>query len=332
MGKITPTWVGNFETNLSALIDDEANRQVKNLVWDQFMDLRKGESLRELIFFLINTQKLTNEGQGGNKRMDDILAYNFEFSHSDFGAGLKLRKNEIEDNVMVGSGMPMMNYSAQWAINMGALGARHPEDTFVSLLSAGTSTPGYDGVNFFSASHPVNPYLTGGPTFQNHLTGAASGAFPGACPIDGSDLAVAETNFAKAVAFIESLTGPNGKPRNLKVAKALGGPLKKKSLLKVLDTKFLSTGSIENVVSRYGIEPVIATSLGADLSYYLFCEWSPGSGGPFIYSNREDFHLSSYAFDSSVTLARMKEFEWHYDGRNAGTYGHPYLVFKVSET
>ena len=27
-------------------------------------------------------------------------------------------------------------------------------------------------------------------------------------------------------------------------------------------------------------------------------------------------------------LARLKQFEWHYDGRDGATYGHPFLLFK----
>lgn len=114
---------------------------------------------------------------------------------------------------------------------------------------------------------------------------------------------------------------------------ALAGVGLRKRLAEICDTKYLTLNGIENVVSRYGIEPEIAAEIPADQKhYYLFCEWTPGAGGGLIYQNREAYVLSSYSLATEAELQRRKEYEWSFDGRNGAAYGRPELVFKVKAT
>lgn len=341
--KITPTWIQDFETGLHGLIHRHGERITRNLIWDKYVDVRTSTAGRDMYFFLIESMKLHREGQGGNKRFDDIVAHKFEIVNENVGAGLTLTKNEIDDNQMKESGMPMLDYAGAWAAKQGANAARWPQDVMFELLAAGESSVCYDGLPFFSKAHLTNPFLPSGPTFANLLSGAAASTpstdpndagYPGACPIDESvDLDAAAANFAEAIAYIESLLGPDGKPRNLVVKRALAGSRLKKRLLEVTDTKYLSMNGIENVISRYGVEAEVAAEFGASsLDYHLFAEWDASEGGGLIYQNREDYALTSFVGMTQADLARMKRFEWHYDGRNVGSYGHPYLVFKVKAT
>lgn len=168
------------------------------------------------------------------------------------------------------------------------------------------------------------------------LTGASAGAYPGACPIDPTNAATldaAATNFARAVAYIQSLRGPDGHPRHLKVTHAMTGLLLQKRILEILDTKYLTLNGIENVVSRYQIEPVVAAEIPADaLYFYLWVEMIPGEGGGLIYQDREGAVLSSYAAESYPQLQLRKEFLWTMDGRDGMGYGHPWGVFLVKPT
>ena len=337
--KITPTWVGNFETRLNTLIDGASERMARNLLWDRIMDVRESATGRELYFWLIEAAKLHREGQGGNKRFDDLVANSFEIVNENIGDGLILTKNEIQDNMMAGEnlrGMPALDYAASWARQMGANAARWPQDVLFELLAAGESTRGYDGEYFFSGAHPINPFNAAAGTYANLFKTSGGATGPGACPIDSANASTLDTaaaNFAKAVAYVQGLTGANGRPRNLVVKYALAGVGLRKRLSEILDTKFLTTSGIENVVSRYGIEPLIAAEIPAtDLYYYLVCEIMPGEGGPLVFQKREDFALTSYSLMDLAELQRRKEFEWSYDGRNAGAYGHPFLIFKVKAT
>lgn len=328
--KVTPSWVGTFETNLQTLIQDAWKRMTPHLVWDKFMDVKQSATLRELYFWLIESAKIVDEGLGGNKRFDDIAATFFEVDNTRSGLGLRLTKDEIEDNMMASPalrGMPALEYSANWARQMGGNAGYRPQDIlFNNLIANGETAKGYDGQFFFSSSHPTNPALETGvsTTYSNLQTGVEIDA------TNASTLDAAVSNFAKAVANVRTIVMPNGKPRNLVVRYALAGPLLQKRLNEILDTKYFGTGqgSTENVVSRYGIEPVIASELTSATDYYLACEMLPGEGGPFIWQDRLPYALTSYAPETLAELQRRKEFEWSFDGRNAGAFGHPYLFHK----
>jgi len=329
---ITPQWLSDFETSLNVLISSQSERIVRNLIWDKVADQKESKARRELYFFLLESMKLTAENLGGNKRFDEMVAKSLEIENKEFGAGLVLTRNEIEDNQMKDpAGMPPLDYAAAWARKMAANAARFPQDALFDLLATGETATGYDGVAFFSASHPT--FDAAGTTFQNLLTGGASGSFPGACPIDAGGAAtldIAATNFGKAVAFVEGLTGADGKTRNLKVKYAMAGVGLRKRLLELLDTKYLTTTGIENVISRYGIEPIIASEItAASTYYYLICEFEPGEGGPLIYQRRREFELRPFSYTDDAALSRARQLEWHFDGRNAMAFGHPWMIFKV---
>lgn len=342
--KITPSWVATFETNTQTLIQDAWARRNKTLVWDLFMDTKQSGTGRELYFWLLETARIRDEAQGGNKRFDDIAATYFEIVNKNSGDGLTLTKNEIEDNMMAGSalrGMPALDYAANWARQKGGNAAYWPQEKLFELVNAGKGTTisaAYDGRPFFDTAHPINPFNVGLGTYANLLTGAVNGAYPGACPIDTTNAAtleIAHENFANAVAYVEGLTQPNGLPRGLKVKYALSGTRLRKRLNEILSVKYFGTGqgSTENVIATYGIEPVIVPEIPAtSLSYALFCEMIPGEGGPFIFQDREPYVLTSYQPATQLELQIRKEFTWSFDGRNSAAYGHPYLCFWVDPT
>jgi phage major head subunit gpT-like protein len=337
--KITPSWVATFETNQQTLIQDAWARMRPNLVWDKFMDVRQSQTGRELFFWLLETARITDEGQGGNKRFDDIAATFFEIVNKNSGAGLRLTRNEIEDNMMAGEslrGMPSLDYAASWSRQMGGSAAYWPQELLFTLLAGGKTTKGYDAVNFFATNHPINPSAgSGAGTYSNLIS---------AKPIGSSvSLDVAASNLSDVFQAIRSLRQPNGKPRNLVPRYLLAGEDLRKRAFELLDTKTLVAGAtagatgvalapIENVISRYGMEPVIATELSEAGVYYVSCEMLPGEGGPFIFQDRSPYVLTSYQPETQAELQRRKEFEWSFDGRNAGAYGHPYLMFRVEPT
>lgn len=327
--KITPQWVATFETNTQTLIQDAWARMQRHLIWDKFMDVKTSGTLRELFFWLIETAKISDQGQGGNQRFDDLAAMFFEIDNKNSGVGLRLTKNEISDNMMANpKGMPALDYAANWAKQAGGSAAYWPQEKLFELLGTATTAKSYDNVAFFSTAHPINPALTGGSTYSNRIA---------AKPIDETNaptIAEAMSNFGSVIASIASLRQPNGKPRNLVPKYLMHGPDLRKRANELLDTKFYGSGqgATENVVSRYGVEPVNATELTEAGVYYVACEMLPGEGGPIIYQQREPYVMTSYTPETLADLQRRKEFEWSFDGRNAAAFGHPYLLFRVDPT
>lgn len=326
--KVTPQWISTFETDTQTFVVDAWDRVLKNLMWDKFMDRRQSTTLRELYFWLVESASIHTEGQGGNKRYDDIAATFYEIDNANSGAGLILTKNEIEDNMMAGPnvrGMPALDYAQNWAKQIGGAAAYWPQQQlFTSLIANGKTSNGYDGVPFFSTAHPVNP-IGGAATYSNILT-----ASPLLADTDAHLLASAGYINA-AAARLRSFKQPNGQYRMLRPAALLHAPGQAYAVSKLLGSKFFNAS--DNVLTNMGIVPYCADELAAeDGVWYLAAELMPGEGGPFIYQDREPYVLTSYSSDSQIELNRRKQFEWLFDGRNAAAYGHPYLILRVEPT
>lgn len=330
---ITPAWVNRFETNVQTLIQDSWARRAKSLFWDKVMDVRESKTGRDVFFWLLETAKIVDEGFGGNKRFDDIAAQFFEVVNRNSGVGLRLTTNEIRDNQMSDAGlrgMPALDFAASWARQVGGHGAYWPQQALINLIKNGTTQNGYDGVPFFSTAHPINGFDSAAGTFSNRISG-----FPLSVVTSGVfDVAKMVYNFSQVLAAVRGTKQPNGLPRDVVFKYAIGGPDMMLALPLILETKTFGGGGVsvgpnENIVSRWGIEPIIAPELTETGVVYLVAEALPGEGGAFIFNERDPYVLSSYAPESLADLQRRKEFEWSYDGRNAALYGHPYLAVRV---
>lgn len=329
---VTPQWVGTLETNVQTLAVDAWKRVMDELMWDKMMDVRKSGTLRELLFWLIESAKISTEGLGGNKRYDDIAATFQEIDNTRSGAGLILTKDEIADNMMASGamrGMSPLDYAASWARQMGGGAAYWPQERlFTDLIGFGKVTTGpagscYDGQAFFSASHPVNP-LGGGPTFSNIATAKPLSA--------AADLPTAAANINAVVAQMRGFKMPNGKYRFMRPRVLMYDPSNDYTVSQLLDAKFFA--ATENAYfSRLKLQPICCDELAAEPGvYYIGAEIIPGEGGPFIYQDREPYVLSSYAPETLVELQRRKKFEWDFSGRNAVAYGHPFQIIRVEPT
>lgn len=332
---ITPQWVGTFQTGVQTLLSRHSESTTKNLNWDKLCSVKSSTTLVELYFFLIETMRLDKEGRGGQQRYEDIAATAIEIVNENSGSALQLTRNEIEDNQMrEPRGMPVLDFTGAWTKGVANLAMRWPQDQLFALLAQGNTAKAYDNLSFWNTAHLINPKRAATGTYANVFTGAAAGIYPGALPIDESvSLDVAISNFSKALAYVEALTGPDGKPRNAVVKYAAVGTSLKTRINQILDTKLQSNTTIENVVSRYGIEPIVFPEISlTDKSCKLICEFDDTEGGPLIFQNREDYALTMYDVDAFPELARRDSFEWRFRGRNAMAFGHPHKMFEMRAT
>lgn len=85
------------------------------------------------------------------------------------------------------------------------------------------------------------------------------------------------------------------------------------------------------IKTSYGFEPpVIAPELNEDGVWYLFCELVEDDElAGLIYQELQAYALNSYAPMTDVELGRCDEYEWKLKGRNAASFGHPFLAFRI---
>jgi phage major head subunit gpT-like protein len=342
MPALTPQYLMDLESRMQLVTENEYSRLLTGLWWQNLAKVRTTTAGKEILAWLLSTAKIYPEGKGGNIRFDDLVSTYTTMESKFSGAGLKLNKAQFEDTDGQG-----LNLAAEWSSQIGAQIAYWPQEQIADFLmhahEAGTFI-GYDGVPFFSTNHPVNPYRTGN-NFANLLTGAPSGSYPGALPIDASvpvDTALA--NLQKLFAYIASIKMPNGRqPRRLRPRFLLTSPGLTFRAVQLTQSKFIAqaasgggaaSADVEALISALGYAaPIQADELAGfedDKTYFVVCEQVTGSQlGAITYLEREPYKILYYGSQTEAELDRRDEYEWHVKGRNGIGAGHPFLLFKV---
>lgn len=356
MPALTPSFLFDFESDMQAITEREYSRLDARLWWQRFTKVRPSQSKRERIAWLLSTAMIQTQGKGGNMSFDDLVSLSTEYVNKNSGTGLRLVRDQLED--IDGSGLDL---GAQWSADIASYMRYWPQKQIAKAILNGEVGIGYDGQPFFSGAHPTNGFDTSNGTFHNLFTGGVSGNFPGACPIDASvttDVALA--NLGKLFAYIASIKMPNGEDPRFLVPRVIAGPPAMSPRLQQLtNAKFIAQAAasggggadVEQLIRNWGLqEPVqidefgagqtytlddgVTTVTGSDTTFYLGCEQMTSSQlGAFVYVDREPFKITYYTGNGGggsmeAQLDRMREFEWHCQGRNVAGYGHPFLFFK----
>lgn len=210
---------------------------------------------------------------------------------------------------------------------IGNAAAYYPEQQLFALIKAGTTQLSYDGVPFFSAAHPLNPN-GGGGTYSNIVTGVSIASGLDANPL--YDVALAQTNFAKALAAVTAQKFLGGIPRYLRPTVMFVPTALQYRAEQVTGARTISMG--DNVLVNRGIEVVVNPLLDDEPNvYYLgVADMLSEDLAPFLWWERQPFELRGYTLQDEADLSRRDEFEWHMKGRNAAAYGHPYLFYRCT--
>lgn len=346
MGQLTPKILLGVEDRMSVLSEEGFAWRSRNLWWNQVATERTSTGRKEYLTWFINNVMIRDLGSSaGNLNYSDLAAVYAEIENKFAGEGFKIPKADLED--ADGGGM---NAAASWAKGIGAYMAYWPQQKVAHVLKNGHTAAmytGYDGKPLFALDHPLNPADVSVGTFQNILTGAASGIYPGACPIHAGITAdVALTNLSNVQAYIESIAAPNGvDPRGLTGIKILCSPKLFPRAVQLTNAKLLAQAAasggggadVEALIESLGYgQPIKVPELAGfenDNTYFVVAEGvSPTEIGPIVYQNREAFRMDSYGPMTEAELGRKQEFEWQVHGRNAVAPGHPFLIFKCQAT
>jgi len=352
VAQLTPQFLFDLESNIRVISENEYERLVKNLWWRSVAKVMPSLSKKERINWLLDTAKIErpNASHGGGQAIfEDIVMQTTEYENENAVGGLELKKEQLED--LDGNGVDLATH---WARQMGAQAAYWPQKQIADAIKANPVT--YDGITYFidfaagaGNLHPVNPFNLPAGEFANHLTGAASGIYPGAVPVGGlTTLDVAIDNIQAALAFVASLKMPNGEdPRMLKLAGILHPPALTARFQQITQAQFIAqaaasgggSGDVAAVIRNFGLgTPIEAPELGSafggsDSDYYLLVEEITSNElGAFAYVDREPFSMIFHGPMTDADLARKRVFQWTTEGRNTVGAGHPYLMFKCSAT
>lgn len=324
--KLTPKFLVSFEHEIGGLVTGNWQRVVKALMWDRLMKVRPMSGKVQILTWLLESARLYREGDGGNKRFDDIVATSTALENGHVGSGLKLTKDEIEDNQLKDNpSVGALDYARKWASDIGADSAYYPQRVLFELILAGTTSLGYDGVPFFAKTHPINPE-GGGGVFSNIVENVPLVVTSGASEQD--NLLIGRKNLGKALAHVRKQRFVHGVPRFLRPT-----VLAVQTDLFDYANLLVSAGVIGQTdnVKTAQLEVLACPELDDDTpgTFYIGVEdLLSDELGAFIYGLRSEFAMNTFSPMTESDLANKDEFLWRVDGRNTATYGHPYLFYR----
>ncbi len=345
MAALTPEFLFDLESNMRLVAEEDYNRLLSNLWWQMVAKTMPSTAKRERINWLLDTAKIERTLAGGGEvSFEDILSRTTEYVNENASAGLRLKKEELEDHD--GNGVQLATH---WARQMGAYAAYWPQKEVASAIRLNGNT--YDGLPFFSAigsPHLVNPFKAAAGSFANDFTGASAGSYPGAVPINGVTFDVAVNNLQSVISYIAGIPMPNGEdPRQLRVNKILVPPALTAIAQQLTQAQYIAqaaasgggSGDISAVIRNWGFgQPVECPELaaafgGSDTTYYVLAEEiTTNELGAFVYVDREPFQMIMHGEMTDAQLARTRELQWTTEGRNVVGAGHPYLMFRCQAT
>jgi hypothetical protein len=350
---LTPEFLMNLESNMRVIVENDYAALAKELWWSNVARVHPSGSKREVINWLLSTATLDDQGMGGNMAYDDVEATFMEVTNKFAGKGLQMARNELED--LDGNGVAA---AAKWSSDIAQAFALWPQLQVSYAMNNGETSSlvkTYDGKALFADDHPVNPVdLTSGKEFANLFTGAPSGQYPGALPIDDSVSAeTALKNLGKLYGYFAGIPQANGKyPRRLRPVSILCPPLLAPRVTLLTDAKFIAmaagsssagggSADVEGLISLMGYgKPIVCDELAAafggdDKTYYV--QFAPigsvkSTLGGILYVEREPFSIIYHGPMTSAELARKNVLQWTSTGRNVTAAGHPYLLAKCPGT
>lgn len=346
---------------ISAAFNMDLRTQVKQIVSDQYSRLNKytwwrlvtkempSMTATERLTWFLDTAQIRREDPG-SVTLEDLATKSTEFTAEFAAAGLKLKREDLEDVVGGIPGGKGMDQAANWARQIGAQAVYWPQKVIAKAIrDNGTA---YDSKAFFATDHPLNPFNPAAGTYANLinstvLNAAGLGSDAPAIHAFGSGAVSADLaliNVQRAVAYIATIKQANGvDPRNLTPVGIIVPPALRSRVQQLTKAKFIAqpttssggSGDIEAVLADMNLgQPAVAPELGAafggsDTSFYLVMSGEGEEMAALTYVNREPFRVTAVTGDTDAELATAREFLWLAQARNTGGYGHPYELFRV---
>jgi hypothetical protein len=345
-GALTPEFVMDLESRMRRVANNEYQRLIAKMWSGSIVKEVPSQSRRELVHWLLDTARIENTEEG-NIEFEELVDQTHEYEVEFASKGLKVLKSKFEDLAYGINGGEGIQLASEWTRMITAQATYWPQEKACTALKAGASAIGYDGVAFFAANHPVNPFDSAAGTYKNLWTDSTStGGSLGVKIDDRHSLETAFESFAEVRAAIAKIPMPNGaQPRMLTPVQFIAPPRMIERLALLQGAKFIgSDGStdVTAVQQIWGMKPPIeapelsAAFGGLDTDCYLVtAELTSDALGGLVYVNREPFAIRYYSGDAGgstgldAVLNRARELEWHVQGRNVMAYGHPYLIHKL---
>lgn len=327
---LSPKVFSRLEERMSAIQEDVYASALANIWWPKVAKEITSEASAEHLYLLM-TGGAMDYGTEGTREFLEQAINRIDLTPKFFSVpGLEILRSELDDSNGAG-----FTKAQQWTSDTAMKGALFPQQKLASALLANPLC--FDGQNFFDVDHPLLPGDPSSGVWANDFTGSASGDYPGAVNITGTDAAADNAAIGKALAYIRGLKGPDGVTcLNLEPVALLASPSKYRIALTATKAQFIggTAGStdVSMQVNDFGLDLIRAGELAGDSNFYILCKQIGTQVGPWIWLNRESPNITYYGPMNDAQLARMDKFQWGVRGRGVVSPGRPHFMFRCKPT
>lgn len=254
----------------------------------------------------------------GDRQVRSIAAKDHQLSNKDFEATVAVKRNDVLDD-QIGVWSPLMS-------GLGEAAKKWPDVQLASFLEAGESTAHYDGVNFFSATHPIDLFDSSKGTYSNYYTG-------------GSAKPLSAANYQAVRAAMAQTKGEGGRILNVLPDLIIVPPALERTALTLVNADMIpgdaATGASSNTapvsnILKGSAQVLVVPELTSDTTWYLACTKKPVK--PLLFQLREAPVFVQYVSPSDPSVYARREFEYGVMARGAFSGTLPFLISKCKAT
>lgn len=252
----------------------------------------------------------------GERVVQNVSTREYTLKNKLFEDTLGLDRIDIEDDQLGVFNMSLDMLAYQVRI--------FPDAKLVTPLIQGgedAGSIGFDGVSFFSASHPVNLDNSGAGTYSNY---------------DSTGVALTAPNFQAKRAQMMGLKGADGSPLGVYPNLLMVPPALEATARQILNAEFIApaaafgmnaAGGYQSNVLKGSADLIVNPYLaGEDTTWYLFDTRFPIK--PFVFQTRE---APLFTYKNSPTddnVFRLNKFLYGVSTRCNAGYALPFLAYK----
>lgn len=193
---------------------------------------------------------------------------------------------------------------------MGRVGRKWPDQLVKAALQAGKVNLGFDGVAFFSASHPLDP-----AGVQSNLLDVASGALD-------------ETSWNLVRTTMAGYTGEDGEPLGIMPNVVIVPPSRELAAKKLFTALYGASGSSN--VQQGEAQIIVIPELDNEPAVW-YAAYTSGPVKPLVFQQREAVSLVSKTAPTDDNVFSQRKFLWGLEGRGAVGYGPWFLMIRVED-
>ena len=254
----------------------------------------------------------------GDRQVKSVATKDHQLTNRDFEATVAVKRNDILDD-QIGVWTPMMS-------GLGEAAKKWPDVQLAAFLEAGESTAHYDGVNFFSATHPVDLFDSSKGTYSNYYTG-------------GSAKPLSAANYQAVRAAMAQTKGEGGRILNVLPDLIIVPPALERTALTLVNADMIpgdaATGASSNTapvsnILKGSAQVLVVPELTSDTTWYLACTKKPVK--PLLFQLREPPVFVQYVSPSDPSVYARREFEYGVMARGAFSGTLPFLISKCKAT